>query len=358
MLRAREAVRNLLEYHPPLARREGLRLDFNENTEGCSRRVLSRLQAITADDLSRYPERQPVEDIVAHYLGLAPEQTLLTNGVDEAIHLLCEAYLEPRDEVLVVMPTFRMYEIYAAATGARVVPVQCGADFRFPLAAVLNSITAATRLIAVASPNNPTGAVASCEELLQIADAAPAAALLVDEAYFEFHGDSVIPAINRLQNLFVARTFSKAYGLAGLRAGILAGPQRQMPLVRRVSSPYSVNAIALSVLPVALADRDHVAHYVSQVKSGRERIAAELNTLGLFNWPSQANFVLTRIGEKHSEFVAAMRQRGILVRDRSSDPGCEGCVRITIGSDAHTVRLIGVLREVAHELKLGSEVIA
>jgi histidinol-phosphate aminotransferase len=358
MLNARKAVQTLQEYHPPLAQREGLRLDFNENTEGCSPRVLQRLKEITADDLARYPERAPVEAIVAGYLGLAPEQVLLTNGVDEAIHLLCETYLEPQDEVLVVTPTFSMYEIYAGATGARVIRVQCEADFRFPLAKVLHSITPATRLIAVASPNNPTGTVADHEELLQIASAASQAALLVDEAYFEFHGKTVIPDISGLGNLFVARTFSKAYGLAGLRVGILAGPRQHMPQVRRVSSPYSVNAVALAVLPTALADSEHISCYVSQVKNGRERVAAALNAIDLFSWPSHANFLLIKVGEKHRDFVAAMRQRGILVRDRSSDPGCEGCVRITIGSDAQTARLVTALAEVARELKLRGEVTA
>jgi histidinol-phosphate aminotransferase len=358
MLSTRKAVQSLQEYHPPLAQREGLRLDFNENTEGCSPSVLQRLKEITADDLARYPERSPVEAIVAVHLGLAPEQVLLTNGVDEAIHLLCETYLEPQDEVLVVTPTFSMYEIYAGATGARVIRVQCDTDFRFPLAKVVQSITPATRLIAVASPNNPTGTVADREELLQIATAAPRAALLADEAYFEFHGETVIGDISDLENLFVARTFSKAYGLAGLRIGILAGPSLQMPHVRKVSSPYSVNAVALAVLPAALADSEHISCYVSQVKNGRERVAATLNAIDLFSWPSQANFLLIRIGDKHRDFVAAMRQRGILVRDRSSDPGCEGCVRITIGSDAQTDRLIAALVEVARKLNLSGEVTA
>jgi histidinol-phosphate aminotransferase len=356
MLEPTPAVQNLGEYHPPLARREGLRLDFNENTEGCSPRVLERLKTITADDLGRYPEREPVEAIVAQHLGLAPAQVLLTNGVDDAIHLLCETYLEPGDEVIVVTPTFRMYEIYAAATGARVIQVQCGADFRFPLAKVLDSITAATRLIVIASPNNPTGTVASREALLQIAADAPQAAVLVDEAYFEFHGETVIRDVENNPNLFVARTFSKAYGLAGLRIGILAGPASRMAHVRRVSSPYSVNAIALAVLPDALADEEHIRRYVSQVKSGRERVAAALKSLGLHSWPSHANFLLVRIGERHGEFVSAIRQRGILVRDRSTDPGCEGCVRITIGSDSQTAQLILALTAVAQELNLRNEV--
>lgn len=356
MLNARDAVRRVPVYHPPLARRDGLRLDFNENTEGCSPRVLQRLREITPDDLARYPERDPVEKVVARHLGLAPEQVLLTNGVDEAIHLLCETYLEPQDEVLIVTPAFSMYEIYAGATGARVVRVQCDGDFQFPLTKILSSITPATRLIAIASPNNPTGTVATREELLRIANAAPGAALLVDEAYFEFHDETVIRDIEGTPNLFVARTFSKAYGLAGLRTGILAGPSEQMALVRRVSSPYSVNAIALAVLPAALADDDYIRCYVSQVKNGRKRLEGELRALGIHHWPSHANFLLLRIGEYHREFVTAMRHRGILVRDRSADPGCDGCVRVTIGTCEQMDRLIVALREVAAELMLGREV--
>jgi histidinol-phosphate aminotransferase len=356
MLRARKAVREMHEYHPPLAGRKGLRLDFNENTEGCSPRVLARIREITAEDLARYPEREPVEAVAAAHLGLPSEQVLLTNGVDEVIHLLCEAYLEPQDEVIVVTPTFSMYEIFGEATGADVVRVQCGEDLQFPLENVLAAITPSTRLIAVASPNNPTGGVASREQLLTIADAAPAAALLVDEAYFDFHGQTVMRDVGVARNLFVARTFSKAYGLAGLRIGILAGPHEQMPMVRKVSSPYSVNAVALLALPEALADGDFIASYVGQVKAGRARLEQQLTQAGITWWPSAANFVLMKIGEKHGEFVTAMRQRGILVRDRSADPGCDGCVRITVGTTQHTNRLLVALREVVADLTLDTEV--
>ncbi len=318
--------------------------------------MLARIREVTADDLARYPERQPVEAIAAAHLGLAADQVLLTNGVDEGIHLLCEAYLEPPDEVIVVTPTFSMYEIFAEATGAKVVRVQCAEDLRFPLEKVLASITAATRIIAVASPNNPTGAVASRDQLVAIAKSAPDAALLVDEAYYDFHGKTMMPDVAALPNLFAARTFSKAYGLAGLRVGILAGPREQMPMVRRVSSPYSVNAVALLALPAALADGEFVASYVGQVKAGRAKLENELTRAGINWWPSEANFVLMRIGERHREFVAAMRQRGILVRDRSADPGCEGCVRITLGTTDQTETLMAALREVVSELKLGAEV--
>jgi len=358
MLSARKAVQQMHEYHPPLAGRQGLRLDFNENTEGCSPRVLARIREITADDLARYPEREPVEALAAAHLGLAAEQVLLTNGVDECIHLLCEAYLEPQDEVIVVTPTFSMYEIFAEATGAMVVRVQCGEDLRFPQEKVLAKISGETKLIAVASPNNPTGGVAAREQLLAIAKSAPGSALLVDEAYFDFHGQTLISDVGTQPNLFVARTFSKAYGLAGLRIGILAGPREQMPMVRRVSSPYSVNAVALLALPVALADSEYIASYVAQVKIGRTKLESELRRVGITWWPSEANFVLMRIGQRHREFGAAMRQRGILVRDRSNDPGCEGCVRITLGTSEQTERLLAAFHEVVSELKLETEVSA
>jgi histidinol-phosphate aminotransferase len=352
MLEAREAVKNLHAYRPPLAGRVGLRLDFNESTVGCSPRVLARLRSLDSELLARYPEREPAEKEVAAFLGLDPAQVLLTNGVDEAIHLLCSTYLDPGDEALIVVPTFAMYAIFAQAEGARVVEVRAGDDFTFPAQELLAQLTPSTRLIAVANPNNPTGSAVAGDVLIKIAQAAPQAAVLVDEAYFEFHGETLVDHTRQIDNLFVARTFSKAYGLAGLRIGVLAGEARQMTTVRRVASPYNVNAAALAVLPEALQDQQYVGRYVAQVLGNRERLQKELGSLGLHYWPSHANFVLVRIGAAHAEFVRALRDRGILVRDRHSDPGCEGCVRLTVGSDEHTETLIVALRDVVEHLGL------
>jgi histidinol-phosphate aminotransferase len=352
MLEAREAVRNLHAYRPPLAGRTGLRLDFNESTVGCSPRVLARLRSLDSEFLARYPEREPVEREVASFLGLDPAQVLLTNGVDEAIHLLCSTYLDPGYEALIVVPTFAMYAIFAAAEGVRLIEVRAGENFSFPAKEVLAQLSSRTRLVAVANPNNPTGAAVAGDLLLQIARAAPQAAVLVDEAYFEFHGETLLDRTRQMENLLVARTLSKAYGLAGLRIGILSGAARQMVMVRRVASPYSVNAAALAVLPEALRDQEYVKSYVAQVLCNRDRLQQELGSLGLRYWPSRANFVLVRIGSAHAEFVRALRDRGILVRDRNSDPLCEGCVRLTVGTDEHTETLIVALREVVEQLGL------
>ena len=344
MLKPRTVVQNLKEYHPPLGGRAGLRLDFNENPSGCSPRVLDALSRINGDLLSKYPEREPVEAIAADYLGLQPGQVLLTNGVDEGIHLVCETYLEPGDEVLIVVPTFSMYEIYALATGAKVLAIPARKDFEFPTAAVLAATSKQTKLIAIANPNNPTGKAVARDRLIDIIENAPHAAILIDEAYFEFYGQTVIDFVGKYDNLFVARTFSKAYGLAGFRLGVLAGSTEQMRLVRRVSSPYNVNGVALACLPEALADREYVAGYSAEVRNGRRRLEEEFASVGLPYWPSQANFVLARFGDFRKPFVEAMRSRGILVRDRNSDPGCEGCVRITVGTSDQTDRLLTEMR--------------
>jgi len=188
---------------------------------------------------------------------------------------------------------------------------------------------------------------------LLIARSAPQAAILVDEAYFEFYGESLLEYAGQVENLFIARTFSKAYGMASFRVGILAGAAQQLQSLRRACSPYNVNGIALACLPAALADEDYVRRYVGEVKTSRNRLEEEFRVLGIPFWPSQANFVLARIGSNHAEFVQGMRKRGILVRDRSSDFGCEGCVRITAGWQAHTERLLVALHETLKEIGWG-----
>lgn len=356
MLKARESVRTLKEYHPPLGNRDGLRLDFNENTVGCSPRVLERLRTLSGEDLARYPVRDVGERAVAAHLGIPTEELLLTNGTDEAIHLVCETYLEPGYETLIVIPTFAMFEIYAAATGAKVVSIPADEDFVFPTETVLSQINERTRFIAVANPNNPTGTFAPVSDLLRIARAAPDTAILVDEAYFDFCGESAIGAWRDVPNLFVSRTFSKAYGMAGLRIGVLMGNREQMTMLRRASSPYNLNSVALACLPAALADRDYITNYVAEVKQGRRELESELEVWCVRYWPSCANFVLMHLGENCKPFIQKMREHGILVRDRSSDYGCKDCARITLGSREHNARMLVALREVFATLGLRQQV--
>jgi histidinol-phosphate aminotransferase len=179
--------------------------------------------------------------------------------------------------------------------------------------------------------------------------------LLIDEAYIHFGGEAVLHDINTVPNLFVVRTFSKVYGLASLRIGVLAGSPENMAYVRKVSSPYNINGIALRCLPVALDDKQYVENYVAEILAGRDRLEQALKRLQMPYWHSHANFILMYIGDQHKDFVQAMRKRGILVRDRSADPGCLGCVRITVGDAAQMDRALTALEEALAEIQWSAQ---
>ena len=356
MLKPCASIAGLSPYRSPIVSRAGLSLDLNESMAGCSPRVLARLCSLSAEEVSLYPQRETGEQLIANFLGVAPEQVLLTNGMDEAISLLFATYLGPgdkgsSDELLFADPTFVMYPMLGEALGAKMVRVRSGEDLEFPVADFLARVSPRTRVIAIANPNNPTGLAATRTDLLKIAEAAPDAAVLIDEAYFEFHGETLIPDLAHYPNLFVARTFSKVYGLAGLRLGVLTGPAEQISYLRRFGLPFNVNSVVLACLEEALADQAFVSAHVAQVKQSREQLAQLFNEMGLRFWPSQTNFVLVRIGAPAKQFVEAMQRRGILVRDSSANPGCEGCVRITVGTPKQMVGVLKEIREVIAEIR-------
>ena len=345
MLKPRECIAALETYRSPITSRAGLSLDLNENTAGCSPRVLARLRALTTRDVALYPEREAGERRVADFLGVQPDQVLLTNGIDDGLYLLTATYLGSGDEMLLADPTFVTYPLCGRAAGGHLARVQAGEDLAFPAGGLLASISPRTRLITIANPNNPTGMMVARADLLRILEAAPDAAVLVDEAYFEFGGETLIPELPRYPNLFVARTFSKAYGLAGLRLGALIGAPEQIGYARRFAPPFNVNAVALACLEEALADQAFVGEYVAQIKQGREQLAKLCAELGLRTWPSYTNFVLVRVGPGAEAFVAAMERRGIVVRNMSANPGCEGCVRITVGTREQMDVVVQAIRE-------------
>ena len=208
----RARVQAMKEYHPPLGNRDALRLDFNENTVACSPKVREVLGRISAGELTRYPERTPIEAIVAEHLGLAAQQVALTNGVDEAIHVLFEAFLEAGDELLLPVPTYTMYEVYASATDAQSVKMQATDDLQFPFERLINAITLRTKIIAIANPQQPVGFCdyALRSELLRSHAARPAFCGAGGRSVLSFSlAESVVDLIGMLPNLVVARTFLK-----------------------------------------------------------------------------------------------------------------------------------------------------
>src|SRR5215471_3312588 len=273
-----------------------LRLDQNENTGGCSPRVLARLRNLLGQEVASYPERSMYEPLMASHLGIKPEEVMLTNGADEGIHLLCEWYLNPKLDAIMAVPSFGMYKHYVMATGANVVEVPMTTDFSFPTREVLARISSKTGLIFVGNPNNPTGSTVPREDIYRIletaAQVAPKSGVLVDEAYFEFYGETLLPELHRFPNLHITRTFSKAYGMAGMRVGVLIANAEAMQHLQRISSPFSVNTVALTILPIALADQGFVRAYIASVKKQRQFLQNALQRIGLRYWPSQGNFLL------------------------------------------------------------------
>jgi histidinol-phosphate aminotransferase len=329
-----------------------VRLHLNENTAGCSPAVLDVLTRLGRRDAGVYPDYDAARSAVAASLGVPIEWVLLTNGLDEGILAVTAAAFRDRSggvpEGVGVMPAFDMYEILAAALGGRLVAVPMDDGFALPSAAIRAAITAATRIVFVTNPHNPSGVLIPAAEILALARAIAPVLLFVDEAYADFADETVLDArtLDDLRNVVVGRTFSKAYGLAGLRAGVLAAHPDTLEAMRQIVPPYSLNVLAAAALPAAVADRGYRDWYVAQAAESRRLMGAACARLGLQSWPSRANFVLVRVGPEAPAIVAALAARGIRIRDRSGEAGCEGCVRITTGLVADTERLIPALEEV------------
>lgn len=331
----------------------GLRLHLNENTAGCSPAVIEALRSFTRRDAASYPAYDAAVEACARRLGVTVDHVLLTNGLDEGILALSAAGLKgsrPDDpfEAVVVVPAFDMYAACADAVGGRVVEVPLGGGFTFPLDAVLASIGDRTRLVWLTNPNNPTGQVIPRDAILRVSEAARAALVVVDEAYADFSGTSLLagPIFETHPNIVIGRTFAKAYGLAGLRAGALVAAPEVLRPIRRVVPPYSINACSAAALPVALGDTEYYNWYLGQAAESKQMMYAAFDRLGLRYWPSAANFVLVCLSGDARATIASLAARGVHVRDKSSDPGCARCIRVTAGVVADTQQFISALEEV------------
>lgn len=342
----RKAVLGLAPYNAPKeGRAEKLRLDFNENTVGCSPAVLRALSRMTAEAMAMYPEYQATTKRLARFFGVRPAEMHLTNGIDDALHLIADTFLEDGDSVVVIEPTFDMYRFFAELAGARVVSLRYDEEMRFPLDAVIRALAQppkrCPRVLYISNPNNPTGTLVKHQELRAILRAATRTLVLVDEAYFDFSGLTILPWIRRYSNLLVARTFSKSAGLAALRVGCLFGKQEILAGMRRACTPYPVSSAALVAAEAAVRDPRFLRNYTREVLQSRAILERGLVRLGARIYPSSANFVLADFGSVAPRLVRALERKGILVRGRRDFPR-QGFIRISAGTREDTRK---VLRE-------------
>jgi histidinol-phosphate aminotransferase len=304
---------------------------------------------LTPTDIATYPSYPSLVLSVAKYFDVDPEWVLLTNGLDEGILMAAIGHISKARihdaETIVPTPAFDPYPNSTAAAGATAVRVPANRDLSFPTDAVIAAMTPRTRMIFLNTPNNPTGQLISIRDLCRISEAAGDAIVLIDEAYIEFGGQTFLPELPRFPNVLVGRTFSKAYGLAGMRVGIVIGQPHALQPVRDVTLPFNINVTALTAVQAALEDAEFLPHYAAQVRESRELLYAACRRLGLNYWESAANYVLVQVGET-APFIQALSARRIHVRDRSKDPATPGCVRITAGMIAHTRAAVEALETV------------
>jgi histidinol-phosphate aminotransferase len=342
----------MTQYQKPAELYDGLRLHQNENTGGCSPRVLEALARLRPEEIGFYPPYASATAMIAAHFGVAADCVALTNGLDEGIMALAVSYLRPAvngpvPEAIVPEPAFEIYRFDTAVAGGALVQIAPLPDFRFAIDGVLRAIGANTRVVFLTNPNNPTGVMMPLEAIRAIAARVPSDAIVfVDEAYAEFSGVTFLPELAAHPNVIVGRTFSKAYGLAGLRIGCLVGAPAVLDRIRHAIPVYSVNIAAVAAVQAALGDTAYLQQYVSQVNESKALMYAACDRLGLRYWKSGSNFVLVHAGDRAADLVGGVRARGIYIRDRSTEPGCGGCIRIGTGIVAHTQQCIAAMGEV------------
>jgi histidinol-phosphate aminotransferase len=344
-LPVRQAILNRRTYEAPAEGRSGkLRLDFNENTAGCSPTVRRALARLTTKQLAMYPEYQPSTRRLARHFGVLPDELLLTNGGDDALRVFFDTFVEANSSILICEPTFPMYRYYAEIYGARISVERYDAEMEFPLEGVLAALRKKPPILFIANPNNPTGTFLQPDKTRKILKAATHTVVVLDEAYAEFSGFSAVSWIKRYPQLFVVRTFSKVAGLAALRLGAVIGCAESLALVRRAMPPFPVNLAALVGAEAAVRDAATMRRYVREVVRLRAWLAAELNNLGIKAYPSAGNFLLANFGPGGPQLFCKLEEQGILLRNRSKDIG-PGFARITIGTSSEMKRLMKSIRK-------------
>lgn len=333
---------------------DALRLHYNENTAGCSPLVLETLRRLTPADIATYPEYGNTLEVVGEWLGVSSSKVMLTNGLDEGLLLVAQLagwHMNGDDravpEFVIPEPAFEEFAGFSRIVRARIVRIDPGPNFAFPLEGVLSAINQTTRVVYLIDPNNPTGLPLPVGTAEAIAEAAPQVIVFVDEAYADFSGHTLVgPVLDRFPNIVVGRTFAKGHGLAGLRIGALVATENTIGRLRRLQPMFSVNAVALRALEAALQDEAFLAASVASAAASREMVFTFCRRHGVEFWPGVGNFVLMRLGADVGEVTKALESQGILARDKSAAPGCAGCLRVTTGVIAHTERFLKVLEEI------------
>lgn len=337
---------DLAAYQPPLEGRDPERfalLDFNERTQPVAENIVAALHDyIDRGRLQMYPSYGDVVARLAKYAGVSSDQLMVTNGSDHGIELIFRSVCCAGDEVILPGPTFAMYHQCARVENLQIIEPQYTKQGGYPVDEVLSSVSEKTRLIVVSNPNNPCGTAVPVEQIVRIAKAAPNAAILVDECYFEYSKLTAAPHLDECPNILVTRTFSKTWGLPSLRFGYILSCSENINTLLSVRGPYDVNQLAIVAVEAALSKPELTLSYVDEVMSEcKPMLESFLEERSIPFWQSAANYLWVFPSDPES-VEEGLREQGILVRPKKSADGQLG-LRITVGNRRQTERLIEVL---------------
>lgn len=342
---ALQKIQEMKIYNPPLSGRRsfgGILLDFNERTLPVSSKVQEAIvKLLKQKKLQLYPEYSYLEKKLAKYVGVNKDQIMTTNGSDQAIDLIFRAFTQTGDRVIIPTPSFAMFSQCAQIAGNKIIrPLYRQDDLSFPLNELLGQINDTVKLIVICNPNNPTGTSVAIENIEKIAQKAPGAIILIDEAYFEFSKITAVPLIRKYPNIIVVRTMSKAFGLSSLRTGYIVASRIYIAELLKVRGPYDVNMVAYTASLAALGDLNKAKKYADEVMSKAKPIVEEFfRKNGIVFYQSAGNFLLyKRVIEREEEIL---KQKGVLVRTQDKR-NIENTIRLTIGTVDQMKRFIKV----------------
>jgi histidinol-phosphate aminotransferase len=343
-LPVRQAILDRRTYEPPgEGRANKLRLDFNENTAGCSPAVPRALGKLSTKTIAMYPEYERGAKRLARHYGVKLEELMLTNGGDDALRVFVDTFVNAGERIVICEPTFPMYRYWGEVAGARVDALRYAADMSFPMNEALRAVRERAQVLYVCNPNNPTGTEVPPNDIRQILDEATHTAVVIDEAYAEFADVSVVPLIRKYPQLFVARTFSKVAGLASLRLGAVLADANSLANLRRATAPFPVNLAALVAAVASVNDAKTMKRFLRDIARTRDWFEKQLHGMGVKTYPSSCNFLLTDFGADGPKLFARLLKDGVLLRDRSKDIG-PGFARISIGTQKEMERLMKVIK--------------
>lgn len=325
-----------------------LKLDMNENTLGCSPHVTQALQNISLNDISQYPAYGEIQEKIASTIGVPSDNILITNGGDAGITAIYTTYVSKDEEVLYAIPSYTMYKIDAQRVNANIVTVPYKEKWVYPTEDIIKNITAKTKMIIICSPANPTGDIVSEKDICRIIEAAPNAIILLDEAYWRFINRdkrSLKHLINKYDNLIIMHTFSKDYGLAGMRIGYLLSNPKNFEYIHKSMDPFSVNNIAIKAALAALDDQEFVKNYVNAVKESKAYVSEVIKSVATEVYASEANFIFFYVGNKYEWFHSKLLKNNIKIRRYPNNPLLKGYLRLTLGTVEQMQTVLNILED-------------